>query len=195
MSDEYSRAALLRFLDMLAEKGLANGNTAQSFKVAVGKILVDLSEAEEEDVRKVDVALAIRKFNNKNPGVLSPSSLAEYQRRVTLSVKELGLFVENPTIYKGIGSGRTKSDGANDKGAIKKKDSAAKKPAAQIPPASDSLPLVAGQGVPTSAAGLSYAFPLRQDFLAQLVLPRDMRNDEANRLCAFIRTLASDFAP
>lgn len=38
-------------------------------------------------------------------------------------------------------------------------------------------------------------FPLRPDFLAQLVIPREMYEYEAKRLCAFIMTLALKEAP
>lgn len=33
-------------------------------------------------------------------------------------------------------------------------------------------------------------YPLRPDYLAQVVVPRDMTELEAERLCAFIKTLA-----
>lgn len=33
-------------------------------------------------------------------------------------------------------------------------------------------------------------FPLRPDFAAQIVIPRDMTPAEAERLCTFVRTLA-----
>lgn len=35
----------------------------------------------------------------------------------------------------------------------------------------------------------AYEFPLRPDFTAQLVLPLDLTEAEAMRLCAMIRTL------
>jgi len=36
---------------------------------------------------------------------------------------------------------------------------------------------------------------MRPDFLAQVVIPRDMKVDEAKRLSRFILTLALDFQP
>jgi hypothetical protein len=42
--------------------------------------------------------------------------------------------------------------------------------------------------------GLCYEYPLRRDhsctFMAQVVLPRDLTTNDAERLCAFIMTLA-----
>lgn len=49
-----------------------------------------------------------------------------------------------------------------------------------------------GEPVPVifKPASLCYDYPLRPDFLAQLVVPRDISRAEAKRLCAFIETLA-----
>lgn len=186
METTYSRAALLMFLDTLGTKGLANANTVQSVKVACGKILVDLSDAEENDVRRIDVGLAIRKFNNKNPGKLAPVSLSEYQRRVTLAIREFDLYQGNPTGYKGIGRGPSSKPEGTEKPTPKRKE-AGHKELGRIEPVT---PAHTSAGAAT--AGLSFAFPLRQDFLAQLVVPRDMKLEEAQRLCAFVRALAVD---
>jgi hypothetical protein len=41
---------------------------------------------------------------------------------------------------------------------------------------------------------LCMPFPLRPGYLAQVVVPRDMTRDEAERLCAFVNSLAHDAA-
>ncbi len=49
---------------------------------------------------------------------------------------------------------------------------------------------------PSVAAGITTAtayvlpFPMRADFLAQIIIPRDMTNEEADRLCTFIKVYA-----
>jgi hypothetical protein len=51
----------------------------------------------------------------------------------------------------------------------------------------------------TTLSGLTpkvpLSYPIREDFLAQLIVPRDITMDEARRLGAFIATLAKDFKP
>lgn len=42
---------------------------------------------------------------------------------------------------------------------------------------------------PRPIAALCYEFPLRLPFMAQIVVPRDLTSEEAERLCAFIRAL------
>ncbi len=48
--------------------------------------------------------------------------------------------------------------------------------------------------VPAVPPSLCYAYPMRPDFLAQLVVPRDLSAAEAKRLCAFIETLVIPYA-
>ncbi len=184
METNYSKPALLGFLDHLADKGLANANTAQALKIASGKILSDISSEEEADVRKVDVPLAIRRFNNKNPNLLSPKSLADYQRRVAIAIREFARYTDNPTGYNGLGRGVPSGKG----------DSAEKKPRKREPAAEPQVEN-SSPALPQTATGLTMAFPLRSDFLAQVVLPRDLKTDEARRLAAFIATVAVDYKP
>jgi hypothetical protein len=189
MSDaNYSRAALLKFADDLEKRGLAKSNTAQSLKVAANKILDGLSPDEEADVRKVDVETAVRKFHNKNPGKLSPKSLAEYQRRVSLLIRELVKYNENPTGYTGIGRGAPTSNGGKQAKKNEVKRAAEAGGVARVPAFEREQPRPV-------KSGLSLDYPLRPDFLAQVVVPRDLKADEARRLCAFVMTLAADFEP
>lgn len=181
----FSKDSLLSFTDLLTSKGLANTNTASALKVAVSKILTDLSPDEESDVRKVDIPLAVRRFNNKNPNALSPNSLGQYQRRVSNAIHEFVRYVENPTSYRGIG-------GRPPKAA--KTENAEHQPTKSRPNTSPTRPLEVAPAATRASSGLSHAFPLRQDFLAQVVLPRDLKADEAKRLAAFIATLAVDFS-
>ena len=44
----------------------------------------------------------------------------------------------------------------------------------------------------TPTPGLALSYPLRPDFLAQVVIPRDMTVSEARRLSAFVMTLTVD---
>lgn len=42
---------------------------------------------------------------------------------------------------------------------------------------------------------LVFPFPVRPNFMAQLVIPRDMTKAEADRLCAFVMSLAASSPP
>lgn len=183
MSTDYTKGALLKFLDTVVTKGLMNANTAGGLKAACSKILDDLGEA--DDVRSVDVNTAVVRYNNRNPGALSPNSLAEYQRRVTRAIADFVSWSDNPTGFKPKGKGNSTRNG---KKAEPRGDRQITAPRPETP-AHSSNPTA-----PTSA-GLPLSYPLRPDFLAQVVIPRDLTADEARRLGAFLLTLAVDFRP
>ncbi len=181
MTADFSKKALMRFLDTVVEKGLMNSNTAGGQKAACGKILDDVADG--DDIRGIDVNTAVIRFNNRNPGVLSPNSLAEYQRRVTRAISDFIRYSENPAGFK------PRSRGTQAKNGRRIEVKAERTGAGHEPV----------QSTPTSpvnaSAGLPLSFPLRSDFLAQVVIPRDLTSDEARRLGAFLLTLATDFHP
>ena len=152
----------------------------------VTKILEGLSPNEEEDVRTIDVPRAVRRYNNKHPGVLSPRSLAEYQRRVQALIGEFEKYHADPTSYAGIGR---EVNGTPKKSAEKKAKPRRRR---EAEPAGE--PTRTREEAPRMAA-ISLDFPLRTDFLAQVVVPRDLKAEEARRLCAFVMTLAADYEP
>ena len=184
MSSDYSRGALLGFLDTVVAKGLMKTNTAGGLKAACTRILDDL--ADTDDVRKVDVNTAVIRYNNRNPGILSPNSLAEYQRRVARAIADFVSWVEDPIAFK------PRTRGASVKNGRKTENSSGGRPA---PAPREESPAVHVQPSALVLPGLSLSYPLRPDFLAQVVIPRDLTAEEARRLGAFLLTLAADFRP
>jgi hypothetical protein len=184
MHSDFSKQALLRFLDTVTAKGLMNANTAGGMKAACLKILDDVADA--EDVRPIDVNTAVIRYNNRNPGILSPNSLAEYQRRVSRAIQDFVRWTENPAAFRPRG----RSAAAKNKNG-KEVEANPVEPEAHTPLASP--PHVASP--PASSAGLPLSYPLRPDFLAQVVIPRDLTAEEARRMGAFLLTLAADFRP
>jgi len=183
MSTDYSKGALLKFLDTVVAKGLMNANTAGGLKAACSKILDDLAEG--DDVRSVDVNTAVVRYNNRNPSALSPNSLTEYQRRVTRAIADFVSWSDNPTAFKPKGKGTPVRNG-------KKTEPRGDR---QIPAPRPEAPAHSGNPAAPTSAGLPLSYPLRPDFLAQVVIPRDLTAEEARRLGAFLLTLAVDFRP
>lgn len=185
MSSDFSKNALMKFLDTVVAKGLMNANTAGGLKAACSRILDDL--AATDDVRGVDVNTAVVRYNNRNPGALSPNSLAEYQRRVSRAISDFVSWVENPASFK------PRTRGASEKNGRKTENASGQRATAAHPDMPDHSVHPASPA-PTST-GLPLSYPLRPDFLAQVVIPRDLTSEEARRLCAFLLTLAADFRP
>ncbi|MEO8754964.1 MAG: hypothetical protein ABI624_20045 [Casimicrobiaceae bacterium] len=184
MTETYTKAELIQFLLMVQQKGMMNTNTAGGMRAAVGRILEDIPDV--DDVQGIDIPTAVRRYANRHPGVLSPGSLSEYQRRVEMAVREFIKYKSDPAAYKP--PART----SVERGATPKKP---KNSAPDVVVPLQGLEATATAGVIKPVVGLSLEFPMRPDFLAQIVVPRDMKLDEARRFTSFILTLAQDFAP
>lgn len=188
-----NKAGLIQFVEMITDKGWINPNTGGGWKAAVTKILGDVDAG--EDVRKIDVPTAIRRYNNLNPGELAPASLLQYEKRVISAIEQYQSFVADPTKYKAPARALTadkpkkahKADQAPrppNNGAITDVTVIEAPPAAQHQTHAKALYLA-------TETNLVMPFPLRADYLAQIVIPRDLKKDEADRLCAFIQALAT----
>ncbi|MGV0029147.1 hypothetical protein [Phormidesmis priestleyi] len=186
---DYSKTALLGFLDFVIDKGLVKAKTAQGWRSAASKLLNDLSEAEETDIRTVDLDLAVHKVANRNPGELSPSTLKDYRNRLGIAVREFTDWKNNPSVYKPRGlNGSNRANGSPQETRSKRQ------PRPQVKEQTSSEVSTKEVSVTTSG-GLPLSYPLRADFLAQVVIPRDLTIEEARRLGAFLMTLAVDFKP
>ena len=181
MNPNYSKQALLGFLTFVEKKGLVGPQLAQNWRVASGKILEDLTPAEEADVRLIDIPTSFRKFANRNSGKFKPTTLAVYRSRAENALENFASYVDDPEHFKPLGgSPRPKVEGQDRTGS--------KGTRTRSNPSH--------QGLQTSAmprGSIALSFPMRPEFDAQIVIPRDMTAEEARRLSAFLATLASDF--
>jgi hypothetical protein len=193
---DFSKSALVQFLDMLVTKGWVNTNTGAGWKAAVNTILQDVEP--DQDVREIDVKSAVLRYHNRNPGDLAPDSLKRYEQRVAAGIGQFVSFKTDPTNYKAPSRGLPNGSKAEPKKRVEPKATPAAFTAPQVlstKPEPDHPAVqkpVAGTATDSS---LALPFPLRPGFLAQVVIPRDLSKDEAARLCAFIQALAHDPAP
>ena len=180
---DYSRAALARFIEFVVAKGLVHPATAQGWRVATSKVLEDLTPAEGEDVRRIDVEATFKGFLNRYPGRLSPASVGEYRRRVGRAIEEFVRWMEDPGSYAFRSPPRpAKAD-------------TRRRPEMEATPSPSPARSQPGGLPPTRPDGIALEYPLRPDLLAQVVVPRDLTVEEAHRMGAFLVTLAVDFKP
>jgi hypothetical protein len=180
---DYSRAALARFIEFVVAKGLVHPATAQGWRVATSKVLEDLTPAEGEDVRQIDVEATFKGFLNRYPGRLSPASVGEYRRRVGRAIEEFVRWMEDPGSYAFRSPPRAP-----------KADTRRRPDVAPAPSPSPARTRPSGPA-PARPDGIALEYPLRPDLLAQVVVPRDLTVEEAHRMGAFLVTLAVDFKP
>jgi hypothetical protein len=181
---DYSRAALARFIEFVVAKGLVHPATAQGWRVATMKVLEELSPAEEADVRTIDVDATFKAFLNRYPGRLSPASVGEYRRRVHRAIEEFVSWMAEPGSYAFRPSARTA-----------KPDTRRRLDAGGLPAPVPARPRPASSPGRPRANSMALEYPLRSDLLAQVVVPRDLTVEEAQRMGAFLLTLAVDFRP
>lgn len=197
----FTKAELMKFLDMVIAKGWVNTNTGNSWRAAVKKILGDLPD--DADVREVDLKTELLRYNNLNPGQLAPDSLRVYEKRAGIGIQQFILYQTDASKYKppGRGLNGAKTEKAERAPAqAKPKDatsgSTATSSRAEVPAAGHGgghgqmRPMTGTATGFASDLNLAMPFPLRPNYLAQVVIPRDMTKEEAQRLCAFIMALA-----
>jgi len=100
MESKRSRKAVLEFLDYITQKGLMMPNTAQARKAAVGKVLGILSDAEAQDVIRVDLDQLMSRFQNLHGKAYTPESLNTYKSRVRSALDDFASYVENPLAWR-----------------------------------------------------------------------------------------------
>jgi len=188
---DYSFGEMLEFLEYAGEHGLINKSTAVAYKTAASKVESDLTEQEARDVREVDLPVLFQRFVNKNRVKIAPDTLRTYQRRLETAIQEFTTWRQDPTAYRPRGRGRT--------AASKKDPQPNKTPGTSRRAESPTESEIGASGIVSDSHPakmiLTVPYPLRPDFLASVQIPRDLKAVEADRLAAFIRTLAVDFKP
>jgi len=184
---DYSKSALMEFIETSIKKGWVNVNTGGGIRTACRQILDQVGDA--EDVRQVNVADAIQQYANRFPAKLSGDSLRVYQSRIQGMIESFTSFIDDPVNYKPSSKGGTQRPAAKNGAGIKQATTTTTAETPAPAPAVHHNVVVRAVATDTS---MTLPFNLRPDFLAQVTIPRDMTKDEAKRLTAFIDALAVD---
>ena len=180
----YSKAALFQYLKDMTAQGMLNEHTAAGMRAAASKLLEDLGDT--DDVRGTDVETAAIKYHNKRTGEISTASLKAYRTRVARLLREFEKYVTDPLGFRPRSRALSKANTEKPKARTESVRAVDQEVVGEVTRVSSIL---------SPEASLVMPFPLRGNFTAQVVLPRNINAEEARRLCAFIMTLASDFKP
>lgn len=177
-AEDGTARAFVEHWDWVSARGLLNRNTALALRAAAGRVLqIEGSDWESVDVRNLDVEELLGRFANLAKQDFAPQSLATYQSRFRKALSLYAEYLNNPAGYRPHLRGRATA-------------------AAGIPVAPPDRGRSARSTISSrvsSAKGsamVKYPFPIRTGVLAELLLPVDLRPDEAGRLGAFITSLA-----
>jgi hypothetical protein len=179
MQDEFSKMALMKFLDYLAEKGLMNAYTVSSRKAAVNTVLGALPDEDTADVRKLNMDEVERKFSNLQGTNFKPDSIRVYKSRVAGSIADFVQFRQNPAGFKPkIKQQRSASDLRDKKNKEKHVDIGASHKSQDD--AND-----------YSGGTVSFPIPIRQGVIVKIVgVPPDLTRKEAQKIGNVIAALA-----
>jgi hypothetical protein len=195
MSYPYTVTGAREFLDYLINKGLLNANTGGSMKSACEKLFSVLDENEKQSLKGLDVDAAVKRFANKNPGSLSPDSLGVYRSRVQKVLALLDRFNLDPASFKVDFSPRAKnadvSNGAKKPPASRGQTETGRSRSTEAPAQAINERV---EGTNKSDA-VTLMFPLRPDFIAQFVIPKELSLREAKKLAAYFELIAIDYEP
>lgn len=189
---DYTGAGLVAFLDAAISKGWLNVSTAKALRTAATKVLEIEAGWEDIDLRSVEIDSMFQRFQNLRRNEYGDASLRVYRTRFGQAVKMYVARLDGDANWQAYGPA-TKANGSsrsNGEASAKSKARAPKKAAQPTVPAEQ-----AHHDTPVKAEAASlmrYPFPLRDDLDAVLSLPRDLTKSEAQRLAAFLNSLARE---
>jgi hypothetical protein len=174
--------------DWAASKGLLNRNTANALKAAARRVLsVEGDDWESINVRSLDVDSLLDRFENLAKKDFAPGSLATYRSRFKKAHSLYLSYLADPRNYRPQARDREKAPSAlaGGPGRRDEKRQSTKDGAVQ------SVTSVTAVGTRL----IKYPFPIRDGVIAELLLPLDLRKDEARRLATFLDSLSVAVEP
>ena len=164
---DYSLDAMLRHCDQLVTSGKESLTNGKALKTACRSLISPLAPDLQADVRKIDIESAISSFKGNNLKI-SKDTISNYSGRLK---KVLASFIEQAGKPLDIPS-ETEPISAPERTEVK---------SVEIVEASSPKK-------PTSSHTLN--IPLRPDFMAQLIIPYDIKHVEVKRILKVLEALA-----
>jgi hypothetical protein len=184
---------LLDFLDYLVERGYGTNSAVHPLRSAVKQVFskVEGDGYESHDLQGFDADDFLNRFETKARGDYKQESLTAYRKRFERALAYYQAFLNDgstPTFRapRGPSSGKEDAKQARSNNSAK----ADKRPLPAVAP-HQIVEAPTTPHVPTAAL-IDYPFPLRGGQLAYVRLPRDFQKGDAERMGAFLLTLAID---
>jgi hypothetical protein len=180
------------FLDYIGQRSEINPSTAKGFQVTASKVLSLEPDPDQVDMRKLDVDGVLDRFETLKRLEYSPGSMGTYKSRFRQSVAMYLAWLDNNSNWKNAGKPATntgKSSGGGPRAQRSPRPPRAQQPARKGSPPEPPEP----SNEPPSTRMVAYDMPLRPDLIIRITLPVDLTATDAERVAAFVRSLA--FAP
>lgn len=175
---------LIEFLDWAARTGELSANTAAGYKTAVTRVLeINGKGWMETDIRSLDLGRQMDRFARLRASRYNPTSLRTYGTRLSAAVSHYLKYLSDPATFR-----TARPNTARNPAKAK-----ASRETAPVGHGIGQDVAIAGGADPAASKDLvQYPFPLRTGVMAYFALPRDLRRTEAQRIAAFVASLAID---
>jgi hypothetical protein len=182
-------AGLLGFLDWAGRTGQLSPGTAKSITVSVRRVLAIEADPDAVNVLELDPEDLFSRFETLNRTNYTPESMSSYKSRFLNAVAMYQAWLDKRPDWKTAGGwGRRSAKGATrtarENGGTSRKGSRAKPPAASEDASSG--------GHQPGTPMVPYDLPLRPGLRVRLVLPEVLTRADAERIAAFVSSLAFD---
>lgn len=193
---------LKKFWEWGREKGYVKDGTASDILSAIRAVTEELEPDEKENFLKLNVEEVLRRFTNKKGRSLSLATQREYRLRLLRAIQVYMTFRDNPTVWPAPERNRSVEPKAKDRPATQGRsrstpgDSPGRSPSERTGSGEPNQQPAVESSSSSSSATLTYPFPLRPGVRVIIQnLPADLKIGEAERLGAFLKSLAEDFSP
>lgn len=183
-------AGLDLFLEWAGRTGELNANTAAALRGTCRGVLAVDEASDSSDVAALDVEALLDRWENLNRTRYSSGSLATYRSRFRQSVAMYKAWLTKDPDWKAAGRS---SPSKGTRGAAKpgrpRKNAPTQGPA-DASPFTEGAPTTDEPSSPSGPRLVAYEMPLRPNLLVRLTLPVDLTTADADRLSAFVSSLA-----
>lgn len=165
MKHDYSYTSLLSFLNNELRYAVHNPATVRNLKNSTIRVFDEaLNEEEKMDTRKIDLDIVLDRFIKTSfpPVQLSNSTLSNYRSRISRALNEFFSFVDEPT--RSLEQQSLFEDSISLYDTLKGRSSEAK-----------GINLVKDNAI-------SIPVPLKNGFIAKLVIPRTFSEEDLSRI-------------
>lgn len=179
---------LIDFLGWVIDNNYMNAATASALRTGTKKVLEAESDLNAIDIRHADVDDILHRFHFRSRGKMKDKSVEVYESRFRTSIEMYQKWLDQDRDWLPQ-SARARKPSGNG-GAAARRSGAAKSNEAST------QSVEVDQHVAATGPGLiTYPFPIRTGLQGKITLPEDLSVREADRISAFIKTLAMEDEP
>ena len=193
--DENAGTALgfIDFLRWAGDKGEVSTATANGWLAASRAVLAVYDDPDHVAIRDLDVEQALTRFENKSRTKYNTASMAAYKRRFQQAVGAYLAWLDGDQNWNSLSRANKSARSATQRS--RKRASARNAASAPTTRAPESVDASAPEPPAAPHGMVAYDLPLRPNLRARLTLPADLTTSDAERISAFVRSLAFPDAP